>query len=156
MMIKVLLNLITRFSFITSTTLFSPQSFYPVHSLSFPIFLHPSSPTPLVLSIIHYTLYSYSSFPLSSTIYLLIYLHFSPHLSPQLSLLTLLYIFLLLQLPFSNPLSLPFTSPLVSSPSISFFIAFPADLIDCPSVVLHDFGLSEFTSDDSDIIWVLN
>ena len=44
----------------------------------------------------------------------------------------------------------------MSSPSLSSFIEFPADLIDSPSVVLHDFGLSEFTYDDSDIIRVLS
>ena len=62
--------------------LYSPLNSFTPSTLSFSIFLHPSSPTPLVLSIIHYTLYSYSSFP-SLFPYLSSYL--SPLLSPPLS-----------------------------------------------------------------------
>ena len=97
---------------------------------------------------------SYSSFPPLS---LQLFTYLSPLLSPPLSPTSTSYTLHSISFSFYNFLSLtlsplPFTSPLMSAPSLSSFITFPADLIDCPSVVLHDFGLSEFTCDDSDII----
>ena len=135
--------------------------------LSFPIFLQFSSPTPLVLSIslsyiILYSYFSFFSLSLSFSLSLFrhLFTYLSPLLSPPLSPTFTSYTLHSISFSFYNFFSLtlsplPFTSPLMSAQSLSSFIAFPADLIKCPSVVLHDFGLSEFTCEDSDIIRVL-
>ena len=131
-----------------------PLFIFPYFSAA--LFSHPTRS--LYLSIIHYTLFLLLIPPLSLSTYLFTYL--SPLLFPPLSPTSTSYTLHSISFSFYNFLSLtlsplPFTSPLMSAPSLSSFIAFPADLIDCPSVVLHDFGLSEFTCDDSDIIGVL-
>ena len=111
----------------------------------------------------YYTLYfipTPHSPPLSLSLSNYLFTYLSLLLSPPLSPTSTSYTLHSISFSFYNFLSLtisplPFTSPLMSAPSLSSFITFPADLIDCPSVVLHDFGLSEFTCDDSDILGVL-
>ena len=141
---------------------FTPSTLYLSLFFCTPL-LPPHHSLSLSLSLYH-TLYSLFLLliPLSLFHHLSSYLSplLSPPLSPTFTSCTSYTLHSSISFSFYNFLSLtlsplPFTSPLMSSPSISSFIAFPADLIDCPSVVLHDFGLSEFTYDDSDIIGVL-
>ena len=122
----------------------------------FPYFSAPlTSPTPLVFPVSINNLYSYSSFPLTFFHHLFsYYLHFSPYLSPQLHFLRLWHSSI--SFSFYNFLSLTLSHIHLSTNVIS--LAFILHRISCRSyrlsqcsVVLHDFGLSEITYDDSDI-----